>query len=219
LVAFLAVALVLKLPKRNEANWKEKLKRIDFLGAIILVGAVFCLLFGLDRGSNTTWSSKMTLIPLCTAFPLFALFVFVEVKVASEPFAPGHIIFERSLFACYLCNFFSFAGWLSCLFYIPLYYQAVDGLSATKAGVLLIPGIIAGVSGSLFGGIYMQRTGKYFWITVIGYTCLVVGMILITLFSGVVENATIGIISGQVICGFANGIGVTTSLIALSKSS
>jgi len=217
LVAFLAVAIVLKLPKRNEANWREKLKRIDFLGAVILVGAVFCLLFGLDRGSNTTWSSKTTLVTLCTAFPLFALFVFVEVKVAPEPFAPGHIIFERSLFACYLCNFFSFAGWLSCLFYIPLYYQAVDGHSATKAGVLLIPGIVAGVSGSLFGGVYMQKTGKYFWITVMAYTSLVVGMILITLFSGVVKNATIGIISGQVVCGFANGIGVTTSLIALSK--
>lgn len=216
LVAFIAVAIVLKLRKRDESHWKEKLKRIDFLGAAILVGAVFCLLFGLDRGSNISWSSKITLIPLSSALPLFALFVLVETKVASEPFAPGHIIFERSLFACYLCNFFSFAGWLAALFYIPLYYQAVDGHSATRAGVLLIPGIIAGVSGSLFGGVYMQKTGKYYWLTVIAYTNLVVGMIIITLFSGLVKNSTIGIIVGGVVCGFSNGIGVTSSLIALS---
>jgi hypothetical protein len=48
----------------------------------------------------------------------------VELKVAAEPFAPGRIVFERSLFACYLCNFFSFAGWLSALFYVPLFFQA-----------------------------------------------------------------------------------------------
>lgn len=213
----MAVAFVLKLPKRDESHWKEKLKRIDFLGAIILVGAVFCLLFGFDRGSNTTWSSKATMIPLCIAFPLFALFMIVELKVASEPFCPGNVIFERSLFAAYLCNFFSFAGVLSCYFYIPLHYQAVDGHSATRAGVLLIPGIVAGVCGSLFGGVYMQKTGKYFWLTVFAYTNLVVGLIMVTLFSGLVMNSTPGIIAGHIICGISNGIGVTTSLIALSK--
>ncbi|THX52564.1 MFS general substrate transporter [Aureobasidium pullulans] len=214
-LAFVVVGSVLKLPKREQTDWKQKLRRIDFLGAAILICAVFTLLLALDRGSNVSWKANVTIISISLSIPLFILFVFVEMKVASEPFAPGHIIFNRSLFACYLCNFFSFSGWLAALFYIPLYFQAVDGLTATQAGVRLIPGIIAGVSGSLFGGFYMQRTGKFYWLTVIAYSCLVVGMTFVFLFSGFVVNSTIGIIIGMCVCGWSNGIGVTSTLIGL----
>ena len=140
-----------------------------------MVCAVFALLLGLDRGSNVSWSSPLTIAALSVSFLLFALFVLVEEKLAAEPFAPGRIIFERSLFACYLCNFFSFGGWLSMLFYLPLFYQAVNGYSASQAGVRLLPGIVAGVSGSLFGGILMKRTGKYYWLTVSAYSLLALG--------------------------------------------
>ena len=215
LLAFVTVSLVLKLPKRESSHWKSKLRRIDFLGAFVLVSAVFTLLLGLDRGSNMSWRAPITIASLCISFPAFILFILVEMKIATEPFAPGHIIFERSLFACYLCNFFSFGGWLSALFYIPLFFQAVDGLSATQAGVRLLPGIVAGVSGSLFGGILMQKSGKYYWLTVCAYTTLTLGMIPILLSTGLVANSTYGISLGLVMCGFSNGIGVTTSLIAL----
>lgn len=87
------------------------IKRVDFLGAFILVTAVFFLLFGLDRGSNVSWSKPIVIASLSVSIPLFAIFILVEQKFAKEPFAPGRIIFERSLFASYLCNFFSFAGW------------------------------------------------------------------------------------------------------------
>ncbi|THX85465.1 MFS general substrate transporter [Aureobasidium pullulans] len=214
-LAFVVVGSVLKLPKREQTDWKQKLRRIDFLGAAILICAVFTLLLALDRGSNVSWKANITIISISLSIPLFILFVYVEMKVASEPFAPGHIIFNRSLFACYLCNFFSFSGWLAALFYIPLYFQAVDGLTATQAGVRLIPGIIAGVSGSLFGGFYMQRTGKFYWLTVIAYSCLVVGMTFVFLFSGFVVKSTIGIIIGMCVCGWSNGIGVTSTLIGL----
>lgn len=222
-LAFIAVAVLLKLPPRDELvgekHWREKLRRIDFIGAIILVAAVFCLLFGMDRGSNVAWRDRWAIVPLCVSFPLFGLFVLVEMKVAAEPFAPGHIIFERSLFAAYLCNFFSFAGWLAAMFYIPLYFQAVIGVSATKAGLLMIPGISCGVVGSLFGGFYMQRTGKYYWITVIAYTNLVLGLVVILLCSGLVVSSVVGICLGMCFCSFSNGIGVTTTLIALSQCS
>ena len=214
-IAFTAVSLVLKLPKKEASDWKTKLRRIDFLGAFVLVGAVFSLLLGLDSGSNLSWSANVTIVSLCLSVPLFAAFVLVELKVAAEPFAPRRIIFQRSLIACYLCNFFSFGGWLSGVFYLPLFFQAVDGFSASQAGVRLLPGIVAGVTGSLFGGHVMQRTGKYYWLTVIAYTILTVGMIPILLCADFLINSTYGISAGIAMCGFGNGIGVTTTLVGL----
>ena len=219
ILAFIAVVFALKLPAREQKDWRTNLRRVDFLGAIVLVAAVFCLIFGLDRGSNVSWSIPMTYGPLIASLFLFPLFGLIEIKIAAEPFAPGHILFDRTLFACYMCNFFAVGGWLALLYYLPLFFQAVDGLSATQAAVRLLPGIIAGVSGSLFGGFVMKKTGKYFWLTVTAYLMLLTGTIPILLFAGLVTNNTYGLAVGLVLCAFGNGIGVTSSLIALSRCS
>lgn len=215
LIAFITVALTLKLPPVEKSNVQQKLRRIDFLGAAILVSAIFALLFGLDRGSNLTWNDRLALVALAASALLSALFVLVEVKVAHEPFAPGRIIFHRSLFACYACNFFSFAGWIAAVFYISLYYQAYWGFTPTHAGMLLIPQIVAGVSGSLFGGFYMRHTGRYYWLTVTCYATLVAGLAVILACSGLLLHSVPGTVAGALVCGFSNGIGVTASLIGL----
>lgn len=218
LVALLAVAFTLQLPKQEDSHWKEKLARVDFLGALILIVAIFGLLVGLDRGSNIGWSNPLTIAGLCTS-SLFVVFVLVEKYVAKHPFAPGHIILDRSLVACYLCNFFAFGGWLAALFFIPLYWQVTYGYGAAQAGLLLVPSIICGVSGSLFSGIYMKRTAKYYWITVIAYSNLTVGLSVVLLFAGLVTRSLPIMVVGTCLCAFSNGIGVTTTLIGLSKSS
>jgi predicted MFS family arabinose efflux permease len=215
LLAFIAVSFFLTLPRDDDSHWKKKLRRIDFLGAFILLAAVVCLIFGMDRGSNVRWTDKYTLATVLASIPLFIVFSIVETWVAQEPFTPGRIIFERTLFAAYLCNFFAFAGNMAAVFFLPLYFQAVDGLSATQAGIRLIPAVVCSVTGSLASGIYMNRTGRYYWITVISYSVLVVGMIIILLYSGVVVHSQAGLIVGLSVSGFTNGIGVTTSLIAL----
>lgn len=108
LLAFITVAIALVLPKREHTDWKAKLRRIDYLGAGLLIIAVFGLLFGLDRGSNVAWRDVYTITSLAVAVPLFGIFLLVEVKIASEPFAPSHVVFERSLLACFLCNYFRY---------------------------------------------------------------------------------------------------------------
>src|SRR5438034_4272676 len=138
LVAFICVMLSLNLPVAEKSDWRTKLRRVDFLGATVLVGAVFGFLLGLDRGSNVSWSIPLTIVSLCISIILFAMFLYVEMRIASEPFAPGHIIFDRSLFACYCCNFFSFGGWLAGIFYLPLFFQSTDVASAIVPGLILM---------------------------------------------------------------------------------
>lgn len=61
----------------------------------------------------------------------------------------------------------------------------------------------------------MKKTGKYYWLTVAAYTLLTLGMIPILLCTGLVVTNNYGIVVGMAMCGFGNGIGVTTSLIGL----
>lgn len=217
-IAFVTVATVLKLPARENADWKGKLRRIDFLGAFVLIVAVLGVVFGLDRGSNVSWAMPLTVVPLCISAVFFILFILIEVRFAAEPFAPGHIVFNRAFLANYACNFFSFGGWLAALFYIPLYFQAVDGVSATVAGLWLLPSIFSSVSGSLFAGFMIKWTGRYFLLTIAAYGLFILGVTGIFLFSSGAVSNTVAMIVSTVPPAFGNGIVVTTTLIALSMS-
>lgn len=188
MIAFVTVYFVLHLPKRDDSHWREKLARVDFLGAFFLVSAVLCLLLGLDNGSNEGWSKTQTIVPLAVSPALFAAFISIEVRVASHPFAPGHVIFERSLFAAYLCNFFGVLGQMPVLFFLPLLYQAVDGVSAVQAGLLLMPGSIFGVGASLGSGFVMRRTGRFYWMNVAGWGLLMLSMVPMVFFSGPLKS-------------------------------
>lgn len=61
----------------------------------------------------------------------------------------------------------------------------------------------------------MQKTGRFYWLTVECYAQTTIGMIIITLTSGVLIRSTPLIILGMVIAAFGNGTGVTTTLIGL----
>ena len=113
-------------------------------------------------------------------------------RFASEPFAPGHVMFERSILACLLCNSFSFGTRLATTYYLPLYWQAVEDISATQAGLRFLSGIMASVSGSLFAGLVMKKTGRYYLLIVTYYTGFMIGGVPIILFTGLVNESFVG---------------------------
>ncbi|KND95212.1 Vacuolar membrane amino acid uptake transporter fnx2 [Tolypocladium ophioglossoides CBS 100239] len=210
-VAWVAVYFVLDVPRPSHSHWLDKMRMIDFLGAFVLVLAVVALLVGLDSGSNLGWSHLVTVVPLALAPVLFALFVLVEVKVATHPFAPGHIIFDRGLFACFLANFFGVAGQFGVLFYLPLYFQAVEAHSATVSGVLLVPGMIAAVMASIGGGWVMKRTGKFYAITVAAYGLQVLSFL--PLAASLWYRATVGEVVALIMNAFGGGSGMLPLII------
>jgi hypothetical protein len=209
------VTILLDIPTPDPSHWLIKLRKIDFLGAFTLVLAVFCLLVGMDRGSNISWVSKTTIIFCAISLPLFALFIFIEMKIAPYPFAPSHVIFHRSLVASYLTNYFGLAANMGVMFYSPLYMQAVDGLSATAAGVRLIPVMIFMVSGSLFGGLYMQHTGRYYRLTIFSICIGLLGASMTFSCSGFLTSSTPGIIMGLSTSCFGVSAAITTTLLSV----
>ncbi|KAF5590762.1 multidrug resistance [Fusarium pseudocircinatum] len=212
-LAFIAVYIVLDLPPVEHDHWLAKVRKIDFLGAFSLVAAVVALLFGLDSGSNLGWSHAMTVAALSLTPVLFALFFFIETNVASHPFTPGHIIFDRSLFACYGVGFFSGAGQTSTIFFLPLIFQAVQGLGATQSGSLLVPGMVAAVAGSLLGGWIIKRTEKFYAITLSANALVLVPVIPMGIF--VWLRSTAGETIGLTIMSFGAGCAFVTTLISL----
>lgn len=210
------MTFALHLPSAsNDTTFRTQIKRVDFLGAGVLICAVFSLLIGLDRGGNVRFNDSIVIGFLSISLVAFLLFVYVEGRIAPEPFAPYHIVKDRTIFSSCVAQFFSFGGYMATLFFLTLFYQAVSNLSAGEAGLRIVPAIFGGVSGSLFGGIMMQKTGKYYHLTVIAYCIFTLGFIPVLLCSGIAGMSVTAISFGLVAMGFGNGIGVTSTLIAV----
>ena len=221
LIAIASVSLLLHLPKRqSEVPWRKQLPRIDILGALLLILTVFTLLFGLDRGSNVSWRSPITIGSICAAVPLSIAFVVVETRFAVEPFTPGHVIFDKALVACYIQNFFGYATFTALIFYLPLFFQAILEMTPAQAGVGLIPAAVSVVVGTLVGGVTMKKTGRFYWLALIAATVAAIASIPIAVAPSLDDrDALASIYTASVVGGVPQGVVITASLIAISRSS
>lgn len=219
LIAIVSVGLLLHLPKRqSETPWRKQLPRIDILGALLLILTIFGILFGLDRGSNVSWRSPLTIGSLCATVPLSIAFLGVETRFAVEPFTPGHIIFDKALIACYVHNFFLYAAFTALIFYLPLFFQVILEMTPAQAGASLIPAAVSGVVGTLLGGIILKRTGKFYWLAVFAATAATLGSVLFPVAPSLDVGSLASIYIGSIISFVPQGVTVTASLIAISTS-
>ncbi|PLN75849.1 MFS multidrug transporter [Aspergillus taichungensis] len=158
-VSCVLVAITIDIPVKYTD--KGRLKRVDFLGAITLVITLVLFLLGLNLGGNQVpWTHPLILTSLPLSAVFLGIFVYIEAYVASEPVIPVRLLLDRTVLSACLTNWFSTMSIFGLLFYLPLFFQ-VQGLSATSAGVRLIPQALGTSIGSLGCGIIMRSTGRY----------------------------------------------------------
>ncbi|GEQ66551.1 hypothetical protein JCM33374_g214 [Metschnikowia sp. JCM 33374] len=149
------------------AKLSEKLKRVDFLGAFFLVSSLMIILTTASlAGTQFSYSSNTFIGLAALSILLFFLFIFTESFISDEPIIPMEIMTERTVLASSLANWFYTMGVFTYLFFIPLYFQTVMGLTATQSGERVIPNFLAVSFGSVGAGLYMKKTGRYYVLTV-----------------------------------------------------
>lgn len=180
-VSGLLVLFTLRLPKREtkDSAWK----RIDFLGASLLITTLVLLLLGLNSGGNTVpWTHPLVWASLSLAAVFLGLFVYVESNYAAEPVIPVKKLVDRTVLSACLTNWFGTMCVFSLLFYGPIYFQ-VRGLSPTQAGARLIPQAIGGGLGSISSGLMMRWTGRYYLLSVGEQSAFVASLVMISTFT------------------------------------
>lgn len=142
------------------------------MGAFSLVSALMLLLAATSMGGKEfAYSLKTFIGMLLLSLALIVTFIYVETYVADEPIIPMAVMAERTVLSASLANWFYTMGVFTNLFYVPVFFQTVIGLSATQSGERIIPNFFALSLGSLLTGLYMLKTGRYYTL------CVVIGLI------------------------------------------
>ena len=104
IIALLLVIWKLHTPHPQATQSKEKathlskLRRIDFLGAILMSVSIVCFLMVLDMGGqNMIWTSPKILTLFGTSLIAGNLFLLVEQFWAKEPIFPLHLLRNRDV--------------------------------------------------------------------------------------------------------------------------
>lgn len=167
----------------NEEAQNTAWKRIDFLGAFTIVSTLVFLLLGLSFGGDIVpWTHPLVLIALSLSVISFALFFYVEKYHAAEPILPLHLMLNRTVLSACLTNWFGGMTFFSILFYGPIYFQ-VKGLSATQAGLRLVPSSVGILLGSITTGVIMRWTGRYYFLSVVTQIIRMVSFFIISTFT------------------------------------
>ncbi|KAJ2828118.1 hypothetical protein GGI24_002477 [Coemansia furcata] len=215
-VVLVIVVLFLRLPQPHGSLW-AKLKKVDFLGSAVLIGAVVMLLLALTwGGKNFPWSSARVICLLIFSFVLMGVFLLIEWKTSADPTVPIRLFRIRNVSMSVLGQFFMGVGMFSPLFFIPIWYTIVKNAGSISAGLHLLPYLLSISLVSVASGFIVVKTGRYRGLVIFGTAVFVVGSGLMVLFD---ENISFGKQVGfMVLMGFGLGLNIQILLIVVQTS-
>ncbi|KIM90095.1 hypothetical protein PILCRDRAFT_1464 [Piloderma croceum F 1598] len=169
---FLCLGLKLKVPP---SSFSEKLRRIDWIGNVIIMGSSTSFLLGLTWGGvRYEWSSAQVITPIVLGLVGILAFMVYEAKVPEEPTVPWRILGNRTTISGYLGTAFHGLVISASLFYLPVYFQACKGASPLRSGVDMLPysfsiapfAIVAGATATVWNKYKLQNVVAWCFITI-----------------------------------------------------
>lgn len=102
----------------------EKLKKVDFVGTLLLVAAVIALLLPTEWGGTTyAWNSPIVIGLYCAGGVLVILFLILEKWIAPNPVIPMRLFRMRTPVLIFATSFFFGMAFFTGIYYLPIYFQ------------------------------------------------------------------------------------------------
>lgn len=181
--AFVFISFLLHIPDRETTHLptKQKLAQLDGLGLVTLLGGIICLLLTLQWGGTTyAWSNGRVIALLVIAIVLLICFVAVQIAWPKTATVPPRIFVQRSIMTASFAMFAAGAAMMTTFYYLPIWFQGVQGVSAVESGIRLLPTVIGQAVGSLAGGVGIQKVGYYTPFMLVSVALMCVGTGLLT---------------------------------------
>ena len=157
--------------------------RIDWLGTILLIGAVVPLMLGLTLDKTLhPWSSLLIVGLFAAALICTVLFLLVE-RRAAAPVIALDLFRNRTFSVGVVASVLNGAAFFGALLFLSLFMVNVLGLSATEAGMAQVPLMAGFVLSSNISSLLVQRVGRYKPFMIVGFVLMIAGFVLMALIS------------------------------------
>jgi len=162
-------------------------------------------------GTTKPWSDSTVVGTLVGFFLILIVFLINEYWMNERALLVRRLVKRKtiSLMMAYIC--INAASFFIMIYYLPIYFQSIDGVSAADSGVRNLPFIIGISLFTIFSGVFVSMTGHYTGLMVVGAVFTTVGSGLIyTLDIGSPSSEWIGY---QALAGIGTGLTIQLPLI------
>ncbi|KAI1750141.1 MFS general substrate transporter [Xylaria castorea] len=199
-------------PTRPRLPWKEQIKQLDLIGIFSLVPSVISLLLALQwGGSKYPWSDGR-IIALFVVFGVLAIvFWCVELWQKDLATVPPRILKNKNIVGGVWYGVWLGAAVFVFTYYLPIWFQAIEGVSATESGIRTLPSILGQVVFALVGGGLATALGQFVPLLIVSSILSAVGAGLL---STLKVDSSIGFWLGYQII-MATGVGIGSQNVNL----
>ncbi|ORY56621.1 major facilitator superfamily domain-containing protein [Pseudomassariella vexata] len=214
-VSVLAIFLFFKTPsaaRPQEATLLEKILQMDIVGACIMMGAVISYILALQWGGQTKPWNSPDVIGLLVGFGvILILFGIWEYTQGERSMIAPRLFGKRNVFVPSIYILWFDGAYFVLIYYLPLYFQAIDGVSPTDSGIRNLPLILSVTLAAIGAGFFISATG-------IAAPMMFVSAAIGMVGSGLLFTLDIGTSSGkwigyQVVAGAGFGTGLQIPII------
>ena len=211
IIALIVTASSLKLP------FIPRPTEIDYRGAFLLISTVASLILMFSWTSEEYgWASSANITMAALTCILLTLFIWTEPRTAN-PIMPLRL-FRNPVMQVVLPMIAILGAMLMSVgAFMPLFLQAVTGISPTKSGLLLVPMMGMTTISGLVVGRRTSATGSYRKWPILGTGAAIVGMCSLTFIDDTTFGLTMSVI-GMAFIGFCVGGTMPTSTLAVQNS-
>jgi EmrB/QacA subfamily drug resistance transporter len=161
-------ALALLLPKMARLPVYHRLRKVDWLGGVLLMASAVAFMLVLTWGGHRlSWLSPALMAMVGSGVALALAFVW-HAKRADEPFLPLSLMGGSVVPYAMLTSGCALGAMIGLTVYLPLYYEVVYHLSASEAGLGLIPLAAISTFGAAVAGRTMARVKHYKRVAIAG---------------------------------------------------
>lgn len=190
---------------------------IDTVGALLLVSGVATLILALSWAPGRFgWGSAQTLGMAGASVVLIVVFLWWEPRVAN-PIVPMHLFKNHTVQVMVPMVTLISAAMTTVSTFMPLFLQAVTGVSPTNSGLLLVPMMFGMTAASTYVGKRITTTGHYRVWPIAGAALGSAGMVLVSLVANSGTRIAISLV-GMALMGLCVGGTMPTSTTAIQNS-
>src|SRR3954447_12708361 len=161
-------ALALLVPKMGKIPVFHRRRKVDWLGGVLLMASAVVIMLVLTWGGNRyLWLSPVIMAMIGAAVALAFAFVW-HARNAEEPFLPLPLMGGTVVPYAMAAGGCALGAIIGLTVHLPLYYEVVYHLSASEAGLALIPLAAISTCGAAIAGKTMARAKHYKRVAIVG---------------------------------------------------
>jgi hypothetical protein len=207
------LVFILHLAPIEPVPWKEQITQLDPFGTVVLLPGIVCFLLALQWGGSTyPWNDARIIALFILAGLLFLTFIGVQVWQQENATVPPRIFKQRSVFCGVAYSICVGGAMITLIYYVPLWFQAIKGVSAVQSGIDSLPMVLSLVLAAIMSGAIITNTGYYNPWMFMCSALMSIGTGLITTFQ--TDTGSSKWIGYQIIFGLGLGMGMQQSSTA-----